>query len=224
MGEHLEEHFAILRPVGSRSQDVTLVAFDHAEDGFNLPALSVCAAVKSLLHESAILASKRFGGRSAVLGRNRTADVVPFARKAMIGFAVIAGISENVLDGISVDRRSHGFLELVNVGRGAACCDRREDQVIAAVADNSQLGPASIMRVFVDLKLFGASSANEIATDVSGFQAGGIDRRQGDLLAIAKGLDAVVQKLVGHTKTQQPFGGFLQGCEVRHVDKTERFA
>ena len=81
-----------------------MVAFDPTEDGLNLPALAVCAAVKSLLHESAILASERFGGRSAVFGRNRAADVVPLACKAMIGFAVIAGISENVLDGIPIDQ------------------------------------------------------------------------------------------------------------------------
>ena len=153
MGEHFEEHFAILRPVGSRSQDVTLVAFDHAEDGFNLPALAIRFTIESLLHQAPIFASKRFGGRSAVFGRNRAADVVPVARKAMIGFAVIAGISENMLDDIPVDRRCHGLLELVNVGRGAACCDRREDQVIAAIADDRQLGPASIMRGFVDIKL-----------------------------------------------------------------------
>jgi len=73
VGEHFEEHFTILRPVRSGSQDVTLVAFDHTEDGFDLPALAVGAAVESLLHESAILALKRLGGRSAVSGRNRAA-------------------------------------------------------------------------------------------------------------------------------------------------------
>ena len=153
MGEHFEEHFAILRPVGSRSQDVTLVAFDHAEDGFNLPALSIRFTIESLLHQAAVLASKRFGGRTAMLGRNRAANVVFVTCEAMIGFAVIAGISENVLDGIPVDRRCHGFLELVNVRRRATCRNRRKDQVIAAIADDRQLGPASIMRVFVDLKL-----------------------------------------------------------------------
>ena len=46
MGEHFEEHFAILRPVRSRSQDVALVAFDHTEDGLHLPALAVAILVE----------------------------------------------------------------------------------------------------------------------------------------------------------------------------------
>ena len=123
MGEDFEEHFAILRPVRSRSQDVALVAFDHTEDGLDLPALAVGAAVESLLHESAILAAKRFGGRAAVFGRNRTADVVPLACKAMIGFTVIAGIGKNVFDYVPVNRRCHYFFELIDVNARASCGD-----------------------------------------------------------------------------------------------------
>ena len=209
MGEDFEEHFAILGPVGSGPQDVALVAFDHAENGFDLPALSIGLAIESLLHQAAILAAKGLVGGTTVLGRNRAANVVLVTGKAMIGFTVIAGIGENVIDGIPVDRRRQSLLELINVHRRPACSDRRKDQMIAAVADNRQLGPASIMRVFIGLKLLRASSANEIAADMPGFQAGGVDRCQGDLLASAKGLDAVAQKLVGQAKTQQPLGSFL---------------
>ena len=59
---------------------------------------------------------------------------------------------------------------------------------------------------------------------MSGLQTGGVDRRQGDPLALARGLDSLVQKRVGQAETQQSPGGFLQGCEVRHVRKIKRSA
>ena len=201
-----------------------MVAFDHAENGFDLPTLSIDIAIESPLHQATILTAKGFGGRTAVLGRNCTANIVYLTGKAMIGFTVIASIGKDMFDGIAADRRRQGLLELVDVHRGTARRDRRKDQVIAAVAGNGQLGPASIMRVFMRLKLLGASSANEITADMPSFQAGGVDRRQGDLLALAKGLYATVQNRVGQAKTQKSLGGFLQRGEVRHARQAKRLA
>ena len=62
--------------------------------------------------------------------------IVSLASKSMIGFAVVAGVGKNVLNSVSVDRRCHYFLELIDINTWASCGDRREYHVIAAITGN----------------------------------------------------------------------------------------
>ena len=93
-----------------------MVAFDHAEDSFDLPALSVDFSIESPLHQATILAAKRFGSWTAMFGRYRTANVVCLASKAVIGFTVVAGIGENVLESRGELKVSGTFFSLATRG------------------------------------------------------------------------------------------------------------
>lgn len=179
-----------------------MIAFDHAEDCFDLPTLPKNSLVKLLLHQPAIFAAKRFLARTAVFGRDDALYVVSLTCKSMIGFAVVTGICEQLIDAYFVRRGSEDLAELVDIDPRAPCGNDRQDRVSATVAENCQLRPTPIVRVFAGLKFFAAFSRNEITADVTSLQAGRIHGSQRDVTIGLDCLNGAVQELLGRGETQ----------------------
>jgi hypothetical protein len=66
VGEHHEHQVAAAGPVAAAGGGRTKVSFDHAYDGFDLPALAVSSSVKMRLHSSAVTPFGGFVGGAAM--------------------------------------------------------------------------------------------------------------------------------------------------------------
>ena len=80
MSQHAQTDFTVLTVVGSSPQGRAHVAFEHAEDGFDLPSLAIGLLGETLLHQLAIASPHRAGlavlsGPTAIGGRNDATDI-----------------------------------------------------------------------------------------------------------------------------------------------------
>lgn len=98
VGDGLQEHGAALTRLVAGAERVAQPPFDHAEDGFDLPALSVAAAVgwatEVTPHQAPIAARRRFGGLASDLGWNDGTHIQLVADELMRPLGIEAGITQ----------------------------------------------------------------------------------------------------------------------------------
>ena len=178
MGQEPQGGFAALAGDGSGPQGGPETAFDHGEDGLDLPALAVELSREppgELASPMAVQTARSAVARPAaatVQGKD-AADPQTLATQAVAGFAVEAGIPQERGEGLASVGLPDGGLELAVVGLGAAVDDQPQDEMAEGVADGGNLGIAG----FVMGPVPGAA-AGEVVRDVPGFQAGRVDGGQ----------------------------------------------
>ena len=84
VGEDDEHEVTAAGVMGAASGGDAEVAFDHAHDGFGLPALAVFFEIETNLHQSAVVALGGLCGWPTVLWRDQGFDAVLLAAQAMI--------------------------------------------------------------------------------------------------------------------------------------------
>ena len=133
MGDGLEEHGAILGMTAVGVERAAQAAFDHADHGFHLPALSIAPLFLRSLevrgHLAAIASPRRLGGRPADLRWNDRTDIEFVPQEFMHPFAVIACVRQNRFDSSAFGRRQHRLDDVRMVGARAATGHRRQDQM-----------------------------------------------------------------------------------------------
>jgi hypothetical protein len=222
--EHAQEYLATLGPILTGPQGGTVVAFEHADHRFGVPALAVEFPFEVEAHASSVRRTGQLACRSVVLGGDDRFDVMAVAREAVVRLAVLARIGQQYLDMDLVGGGSQRLTELVHIHPGSAGGDDRQDGMIAAVTDQTQLGPTLVVRVFSCRKFFGASTRDEVVADMAGFQAGGIHRRQLNMTVGTEDVQAAVQETLDHRPTQQTLGSFVQGRKMRHTGQPDDLA
>jgi hypothetical protein len=200
VGEYQEHHLPALRPIRASIDGLAEVAFEHAEDGLDLPSLAVTFLRESPLHLATILSSRQLGRMTACLRWYCRSDVTLLTRESMVGFAVITGIGQQMLDTILLGNRNNDVLEHVDVRAGTASCYGRKDQVIATVRRDGQLRPTVIMRMLVFSGLPGVFSPNIVLAGMSGFQARRVNGCQADSSVLSYVLNSAVKQLRGDIK------------------------
>jgi hypothetical protein len=221
VGEDQEHHFPLLCPVAACVDHIAEASFDHADNGFHLPALTILFAGETELHLTAVLLGGLLGRRSSAFGRDDTFDLILVSSALVVAFAVISGIRQNRDQLEPVGHPLKEWTELIDIDAGPPCCHGSEDQMRAAFADDRQFGKPPVAGVFDVFELFGAFSANEVPADVPGLQAGGIDGRQRHFFLLQDGLHGLEQQLIGHRQPQQFGSRFLEGCKVRNLPEMD---
>jgi len=140
VGEGEQSEVAALAVVGSSVDMGSLPPLDHGHDGFDLGASLVGGAIEALFHESPIASLGKLVGRSTMLGGNHGPNAVFLAGEAVIGSGVVAGVGRQLRKFDDPQRLGEQGTELVDVGPRPSADARGEDEVIVAVADDSQLG------------------------------------------------------------------------------------
>ena len=178
VGQEPEAGFAALAGDGPGPQCGPETAFDHREDGLDLPALAVELSREPSGESSPPIAAQPTRSAIAtpaaatVQGKD-AADPQTLAAKAVAGFAVEAGIPQERGKGLAGVGLPDGGLELAVVRLGAPVDDQPEHEVTEGVADGGNLG---ITGFFVGP--VPGTTAGEVVRDMSGFQAGRVDGGQ----------------------------------------------
>lgn len=123
MREYQEHHLSALCPIRAGIDGLAQVTFEHAEDGLDLPSLAVTFPWESLLHLTTVFSSERLVGMSSMCGRYRRSDMTLLTREPMVGFTVIAGIGQQVVNKVLPGGWYNDILEHIDVGAGTASCD-----------------------------------------------------------------------------------------------------
>lgn len=156
MRQDQQHHFAALGPIRPGVNRLAKVALDHAEDGFDLPALTIGSLVEVRTHQLPIFAAARLrcSSGTAMLRGNDAFDPTLVAGITVIRFAVVAGVGEDMADGADIERRLSCFFELSDIHTRAARGQGTEDHMVLTIAHDAQFGPTPIRGVFVRAKLF----------------------------------------------------------------------
>lgn len=161
--------------VGQSADPVAQVAFEHADDRFDLAAAAVDLAIETLFHQATVAALGQLAGGAgpALFGRDDRANTVLVAQEPMIGFRIAAGVGHQLFD----DRAGRGMLqqfgETIDVGLRATARSGPEDGMVQRVRENAQLRIVPLRHRFLRFSaLFGPPDI--VAAGVDGFQAGGV--------------------------------------------------
>jgi len=220
VGEYHQQHLAILSPVTAGMDPTTQPTLDHAEHGFDLPALAVLLPGKTSLHQAAVFPGRLFPGGPSAFGRDDTFDLILIPSALVVGFAVISGIGQNRPEGNLPDDGLKEFSELVDIDAGPPGRQGPEDQMISAIPDDGQFGEPGILRRLPQIRHSGAS-ADKVSADMTGLQAGGINGCQRDFFLLQNGLYRLEPQPIGHRKPPQFGAGFLEGCKVRNLSEMD---
>lgn len=174
MGEYQKHHLPALRPIRSSIDGLAEVPFDHAEYRLDLPSLAITFLWESPLHLATVFTSERLVCLSSMCGRYCCSDLTLLTREPMVGFTVIAGVGQQMLDAVLLGSRDDDVFEHVDVRAGTASCDGREDQMTVTVRRYREFGPTVIMRMLIFSGLPGVFSPNIVLAGMSGFQPGGV--------------------------------------------------
>lgn len=123
MCEHHKHHLSALSPIPAGIDGLAEVPFDHAEYGLDLPSLAVTFLREPPLHLATVFASQRVVGVSSMGRGYCCSDMTLLTCEPMVGFTVIAGVGQQVLDTILLSGWYNDILEHVDVRAGAASCD-----------------------------------------------------------------------------------------------------
>ncbi len=111
---------------------------EHAEVGFNLPALPVSGngplIAKSLPEETSRLLSRHMG-RTSPLRRNDPHNAQLLVKKLMVAFPIVANVSQQCVERMSAMGLSRNTVEFNIVRLGPAINDHAEEQVRFDVDD-----------------------------------------------------------------------------------------
>ena len=186
MGDDLEEDGAVLAVVGAGVEGFAQSAFDHAEDRFDLPALTVAAAFGRSAEVGAHLATEAGGGRLGCRptdgGWDEGTDAVFAAGVPMHPLGVVAGIGQQRIDRSATTRLTQSLPEVPVVRPRAASRHGRQNQMRAAVDQQAGLRKAPIGQVWQAL-VAPSASADEVVADVMGLEAAAVEGRQPDAAA-----------------------------------------
>ena len=221
MGQDAQTEFPILAVVASGSQGRSQVAFEHAEDGFNLPPLAIGFLGESVFHQGTIPAGHGtrltiLSGPTPIRRRDDTADAVPFAAEPMESFGLVTRIAEQGpkrLMSQSLVKRLPG---LDRVDPGAAINHHPEDQMIGRITDRRELRIAMLIVGGMAL-----APLRVVGRDVAGLQARRVDRRLAGTSGQKPGLAAMLEHGVEHRRrfvlAQQTLVGGAESGKVWYL-------
>ena len=178
MGQDAEGDFAVLAMIAAGGQGGPEVAFNHAEDGFNLPALAVCFLGEVLTHEFAVAAFDRSRatvqtGSATVGRRDDAANTQVLATAPVEAFGLVASIAQERRELLPPPSLVESRFVFHGVGLGAAVDDDPQDQVATRITEGRKLGITGLFVSPVPL-----APAGEVVRNVARLQAGGVDSRQ----------------------------------------------
>ena len=150
MGQDAQTDFAVLTVIASGPQGGAHVSFEHAENGFDLPALAVCVLWKSVLHQLAIPAAHRAGlaiesWAAAIGGWDDSANAEFVTAKTMEPFRLVAGVTQETGKRLVLQRVVQRLPGLDRIGLGTSVDRDAQDQMIRGVADGRELGIAALV-------------------------------------------------------------------------------
>jgi hypothetical protein len=182
MGQHAQEDLLLLdRPLArtQRRAETPLAPREHA---LGLPALAIEAPSATLppppevtLHLPAVARLRPTPtGVAAVQGEQSQPDVLFLATPLVLMLPVIAAVPQQGVQRTALLGLPHGGAQLRGVLAGAFADVGGQVQVAVDFDDGRQFRPG---KTFVPLAL----APDEVAADVTGFQAGGVDGAPGPL-------------------------------------------
>lgn len=169
MSQNAQDHLDfLLGPTAAAKggSQASLVAGDRA---FDLPALAVETSVKSALHLSAVLGLGPLEGVPLASGNDRRADPEFLPAEDVVVFGVVTLVAQDAIKVNHLCRVSHGGSELRRVLRGAHADIGTGQEMAFLVADEGELGPPESRMALLP------GPPDVVATDVSAFEAGGVD-------------------------------------------------
>src|SRR5215468_9915129 len=109
--------------------------FDHGVDGFDLPALTVAPIVfgQPLFHLSAVTAGRWFLTGAPVQCRNVGAHAACLASIEMIGFGIVASVSQNAVQKNAIQRLIEQGHKSIGVHARTAPSDGSYDEMAGTV-------------------------------------------------------------------------------------------
>jgi len=178
VGQEAEGDLAVLAMIGAGGESGAEVAFDHAEDRLDLPALAVGFLGESSAHQTTVMAvdwprSAVFAGPSTFGGRDDAADAQALTAPPVEALGLVAGVAEERPELLPLPGLVEGAFVFDGVGLGATVGDDAQDQVTAGIAEGRKLG---ITGLFVGLMPLAATG--EVVRDVARLQTRGVDGRQ----------------------------------------------
>ena len=102
-----------------------------------------------------------------MFSRDDGSYMMNFSCVFVICFAVIACIGKQLVYPEFLDAKSQRFGELIHIGTWPSDCNCREYEMITAIADNHQFGPAFVSGCLIEVWLSGASFY-EVLADMAG--------------------------------------------------------
>lgn len=225
MGQKAQTDFAILAVIASGPQSRSEVSLEHAEDGFNLPTLTICLPGKSSLHQLTVPPSHRKRAAvpsrpTALRRRDDTANAVSFPTESMEAFRFVPGIPQKAPEPLMVQGFTERLIRFDRIDLGTTIDHRSEDEMVGGIADRRQFRIAMFVVVFMLVTASGV-----IGRDVTGFQTGRIYRSlfgaSPQYLRVAAVRQDGVEKRIGLAFAQQSLRRRTQRREVRHPCQAE---
>lgn len=168
-GEDAEVDLGEAAGLRSRAEIGIEEALELREHAFDLPSLAEPALGEPAVHLTPV-SSLRWAGMAAEVDRkDGQADSEFAATDGVKVFGVVRGISEESVQTESSRGVSGGLREIGRIVAGAAADDGRGDQVGGIVADDRGLQEGA------DSLHSPPLTREEVAADVVGFEAGGVD-------------------------------------------------
>ena len=212
-----ENHVSSPTPVGASGCCTSQASLDHAENGFDLPALAILRGVKSDLHQSSIITTGRTCCWPPVFRRDDRSDsqIVPAVLVVRLG--IVTGIGQKRSDDHSPGCLADHFFELRHIRcratRGMDC----QNQMTRRITDDSQLRKPPISRGLPEIG-DSRTTTDEVLAAVPRLQSCRVDRSQRNAFLTSHGRpDRLRQQPASHGKTQQPLCRLLKGGEMRNI-------
>jgi len=181
VGDDLEEHGPTLATVTAGGQCFAQASLDHTHDRLDLPTLAVTTLFtgpsKIAPHHSAMVSTRRLGGRSADLCWDDRCDVQLVPQEHMHPFAIVARVGQQRVDGATPYGSAHHLDDMRMIRARTAPGNGRQNQMAVAVADQAHLRPTAIRGRLHGLQAFG-TSPYEVAAGVMRLESRAIDCRQ----------------------------------------------
>jgi hypothetical protein len=178
MGDHPKQTFdpaALWCSALQGRSEATLVL---GEGAFGVPTPTIQPAGKAGMHGSSVTAGGTdmlVSGSATIHGDDGRADAQFFTGQPMVRFRVVAGVSEEAIDGNVPNRLRHHRHKVDGIIAGTVSGRCRGDQVSGMMCDHGQFRVPSV-------SLHATGTHQKVAADVVTFQSRGVNRGLGPFL------------------------------------------